>query len=73
MAPKALKANNNKVVDDDNSKTNKTIINLFKNNKSKNSTYMLNIGATKKPSLLTFHTENIFNYLKRVFIEASIV
>ena len=44
---KAFIADNNKIVNDNNDKINKTVVNLSKNNKSRNLTYMLNIKATK--------------------------
>ena len=63
LAPKVFKADNYKVVDNDNSKTNKTVINLFKNNKFRNFIYISNIRVTRKPTFLTFNTKKVFNYL----------
>ena len=62
----------NEVVDSGDSKTNKTIINLSKNNKSKDSTYLPNIRTTKKSTFLIYNTKKAFNYLKQVFIKALI-
>ena len=52
LSPKVFKAKNNEVVSGDNNKTNEIVVNSSnqtKNNKSRNSTYMPNIGVTKKP------------------------
>ena len=69
-----FKANNNEIIDDnDNSRINKTIANLSKNNKSKNLTYISNIGAIRKSIFLTSNAKKIFNYLKQVFIKAPIL
>ena len=60
-----MKANNNKVVDSDsNYEANKTVVNLFKNNKSRNLIYIPNIKAKEKPIFITPNTKKIFNYLK---------
>ena len=60
-----FKANNNKIVEVS-SKANRIVVNLsnlLKKNKSKNSTHVLNIGATKKPAFLTPNGKNVFNHL----------
>ena len=72
MALKTFKGKNNKVVNDNGSRTNETIVNLFKNNKFKNLTYMPNIGVIEKPIFLTFNAKKTFNHLKKVFIRALI-
>ena len=72
LAPKTFKANNNKIVWADNSRTNKIVMNLSKNDKSKNLTQMPNIGAMKKLIFLTLDTKKIFNHLKQVFIKILI-
>ena len=59
---KIFKANNNEVVSDDGSRANKIIVNLFKNNKFRNSTCMPNIKATKELIFLTPNTKKAFNY-----------
>ena len=64
MASKAFKADNNEVVNGDDSKANKTIMNSFnklKNNKSRKSIRMPNIGATKEFTFLTSNTKKAFN------------
>ena len=61
LASKVFKADNNKVVDGDNDKTNKIIVNLSKNNKPRKSTPVLNIGALKKSLFLTFNAKKVFN------------
>ena len=60
MALKIFKADN-KVVCGGNDRINKTIVNLFKNNKFKNLTYMPNIKTIKKPIFLIFNAKKSFN------------
>ena len=72
LALRAFKAGNNKIVEGGSSKADETVINLSKNEKSRKSTHMPNIGATKKPNFLTFNAKKAFNYLQLAFIEASI-
>ena len=49
-----FKANDNDVIDDGgDAEANGTVVNLSKNEKSKNLTYMSNIGATGEPNFLT--------------------
>ena len=62
----------NKIVNSNVNRLNKMVVNLFKNNKSKNLTYMLNIEVTEKPTFLFFNAKKIFNYLKQAFIKALI-
>ena len=69
---KAFMANNNEIVNIDSCRANETVVNLFKNNKSRNLTYVLNIEATRKPIFQTSNIKKVFNYLKQVFIKASI-
>ena len=71
LAQKAFKANNNKVVGVD-GRANRIVVNLSKNEKIKNSTYMPNIGVTRKPNFLTSNTKKTFNYLQLAFIKAPI-
>ena len=58
-----FKIDNNKIIRDD-GKANKTIVNLFKNHKSKNWIYMLNIRTIEKFTFLTSNAKKIFNHLK---------
>ena len=51
---KLLKNDGNEIIKI-NSKANKTVINLWKNNKSRNLIYMSNIGATKKSILIILY------------------
>ena len=44
-----------------------------KNNKSKNSTCMPNIGATEEPNLLFLNAKKAFNHLRLAFIEFPIL
>ena len=45
-------------------RTNKTILNLSKNNKSRNSIYVPNIKAIKELIFLILNTKKTFNHLK---------
>ena len=72
-APKVFKANDNEVVSDDDSRADRTVINLFINEKSKKLTPFPNIGATKEPKILTLNGRNTFNYLWLAFIKALIL
>ena len=73
-APKVLKVDNNEVVDSgDSGKTNETVVNLSKNDKSRKLTYMPNIGAIRELNFLTPNVKTIFNYLQLVFIKSPIV
>ena len=72
MAPKAFKADDNKVVGVG-GKANRTVVNSSKNEKSRNLTRVLNIGATKKPNFLIPDAKKAFNYLRLAFIKAPIL
>ena len=73
LAPKAFKANNNKVVEGD-GKAEKTVVNSskFKNEKSRKLMCMPNIKATKKPNFLISDAKKAFIYLWLAFIKAPI-
>ena len=73
LAIKTFRADNNKIVSDSGGRANETVMNLSKNNKSRNSTHMPNIRAIKKPIFLTFNTKKVFNYLGQAFIKALIL
>ena len=62
LTTKTFRANNNKVVEISGSRANKIIVNLSKNNKSRNSTHLLNIKAMKEYIFLTFNVRKAFNY-----------
>ena len=66
MTLKAFKTNNNKNIDGNDSKTNKTVVNL-----SKNLPCIPNIRAIKKPIFLTPDAKKAFNYLRQAFIKVS--
>ena len=68
-----FKINNNEIIGDADNKANKIVVNLSKNKKSKNSTYMLNIGAMREPNFLTSNTKKVFNHLQLAFIKAPIL
>ena len=72
MVLKTFKADDNEVVSNNSDKTNKIIVNLFKNNISKILMCMPNIGAIRKPTFLTFNAKKVFNHLKQAFIKALI-
>ena len=72
LAPRALKPDNNEMVEVG-SRANGTVVNLSKNEKSKKSTRMPNIGATKKPNFLTSNAKKAFNHLRLAFIKALIL
>ena len=71
LALKILKVNNNKIVGVSD-RTNGMVINLFKNKKSRNLMYILNIGAIKKPNFLIFDAKKVFNYLQLAFVKVLI-
>ena len=72
LALKVLKTNDNKVVDNNGCRANKMVMNLFKNNKSRNLICIPNIKAIKKPTFLTPNTKKILNHLRQAFIKAPI-
>ena len=49
------------------------IINLSKNTKSRNLTYILNIKVIRKPNFLTPNAKKTFNYLQLGLIKALIL
>ena len=71
LALKAFKADDNEIIEIG-GKANKTVINLFKNKKFKNLTYMPNIKAIEEPIFLTSNVKKTFNYLQLAFIKALI-
>ena len=71
LAPKTFRANNNEVVGVG-GKANETVVNLSKNNKSRNLTRIPNIGATEKPNFLIPNAKKAFNYLQLAFIKGLI-
>ena len=74
MALKLFEIDSNKIVGgDDSSKANKTVLNLFKNNESRNLIYMLNANATKEHNFLTLDIKETINYLKQIFIKSPIL
>ena len=72
MALKTFRVDDNNIIDSGDNKTNKIVVNLFKNNKSRNLTYMPNIEATGEPNLLIFNAKKAFNHLWLAFIKALI-
>ena len=71
-APKVFRADDNKVVGVG-GKANETVVNSSKNDKSRNSTRVPNIGATGEPNFLTPDAKKAFNHLRLAFIEAPIL
>ena len=72
LALKTIKANENEVVRSDD-RANKIVINLSKNNKSRNLICIPNIKAIKKLTFLNPNAKKIFNYLKQTFIKGPIL
>ena len=72
LALKALKADKNRVVSDDDNRTNEIVMNLCENKKSRNLTHVSNIEAIGKSNFLTSNAKKIFNYLRLAFIKALI-
>ena len=72
LAQKTFKVDNNKVVKID-GRVNKTVVNLFKNNKSRKLTYMSNIRVIKKPNFLIPNAKKTFNHLWLIFIKVLIL
>lgn len=69
MAQKAFKTDNNRVVENSNSRVDKIVIDWFKFKKSKNDKsriliYFSNIKAIRKSIFLTSNAKKAFNYLK---------
>ena len=73
LALKAFKADSNGVVGDSSDRANKTVVNLSKNEKSRNLTRVLNIRAPGEPIFLTPNAKKTFNYLQLAFIKAPIL
>ena len=69
LAPKAFRADNDKIVGDGDDET---VMNLFKNEKSRKSMRMLNIGAIGELNFLTPKAKKAFNHLRLAFIKALI-
>ena len=72
LALRAFEAGNNKVVGGVCGRANGTVVNLSQNEKSRKSTYMPNIRATRKPNFPNLDAKKAFNYLRLAFIKASI-
>ena len=58
-----FKTDDNKIIGDGGDRTNGTVVNLFKNKKSRKLTCVLNIGATEESNFLTFNAKKAFNHL----------
>ena len=74
MASEAFKTNNNEVVCVG-GRANETVVNLFnksKNNKFRNSIYILNIKAIEKLNFVIPNAKKTFNYLQLAFIKTLI-
>ena len=63
LAPKMFKANDNEVVGDGNNRANETVVNLFKNKKSRKLICMPNIEAIRKSNFLIPNAKKAFNPL----------
>ena len=71
-APRAFRTGNDEVVGSGN-RADETVVNSSKNEKSKKSTHVPNIGATGEPNFLTSDAKKAFNHLRLVFIKALIL
>ena len=72
LVPKAFKADNNEVVRIGD-RANRTVVNSSKNEKSRNSTCVPNIGAIEESNFLTPNAKKAFNHLRVAFIKAPIL
>ena len=72
-APKAFKADDDKVVCGSGDRANGTVVNLSKNEKSRKLMHMLNIGAIEKSNFLTPNAKKVLNHLRLAFIKAPIL
>ena len=72
MALKIFKANDNEIVKIGD-RANKMVVNLSKNEKSKNLIRIPNIKVIKKFIFLTFNAKKAFNQLWLAFVKASIL
>ena len=71
LALKVFKANDNKIVEVVD-RTNRIFVNLSKNKKFRNLTYISNIRVMEKPNFLTANAKKTFNYLQLACIKAPI-
>ena len=67
-----FKAFDNKVIRID-ERAKKTMINLFKNKKSRNLTFVPNIRATGEPNFLILNAKKVFNHLQLMLIRTLIL
>ena len=72
-APKAFRADDDEVVGGGGGRANGTVVNLFKNEKSRKSMRVPNIEATREPNFLTPDAKKAFNHLRLAFIKAPIL
>ena len=73
-APRAFRAGNDEVVGGGGGRADETVVDssTSKNEKSRKSTRVPNIGATGEPNFLTPDAKKAFNHLRLAFIEAPI-
>ena len=72
-ALRAFRAGNDEVVGGGGGRADETVVNLSKNEKSKKSTRVSNVGATGEPNFLNPDAKKAFNHLRLAFIEAPIL
>ena len=74
-APRAFRAGNDEVVGGGGGRADETVVDssTSKNEKSRKSTRVPNIGATGEPNFLTPDAKKAFNYLRLAFIKAPIL
>ena len=75
LAPRAFRAGNDEVVGGDGGKVDETDVDSSKskNEKSRKSARMSNVGATEEPNFLTPDAKKAFNHLRLAFTKAPIL
>ena len=63
LALKVFGANDNKIINSNNGRINKIVVNLSKNEKSRNLTYVPKIRAITKLIFLILNIKKVFNHL----------
>ena len=73
LALKVSRAGNNEVVRGGSGRADETVLDLSKNEKSRKSMRVPNIGAMEEPNFLTLNAKKVFNHLWLAFIKALIL
>ena len=72
-ALKVFKTDDDKIVGSRDGRTNGIVVNLSKNKKSRNLTYVLNIGLIEESNFLILDAIKAFNHLRLAFIKILIL